>query len=107
MDLIPSGKHKGKRLEMLSNDSLLAMQGAWVELKRDDPFLDNIQFEVQRRNLKLLEKRAPKERKLKNAAVFAIKSWLLADYGSRCQEHDATCIICQKWKQFDDLVLGQ
>ena len=106
-ELIPSGKHKGKRLSALSNASLLAMQGAWVELKRADPFLDKIQVEISKRKLPLLEKREPKERKLKNTALFAMKNWLLADYGSRCQEYESTCIICRKWKQLDELLSDQ
>jgi hypothetical protein len=103
-ELIPSGKHKGKRLSALSNASLLAMQGAWVELKRADPFLDKIQVEISKRKLPLLDKREPTEEKLKRKVFFAALDWLVADYGSRCQEYDATCIICRKWKQLDDLL---
>lgn len=29
--------------------------------------------------------------------------WLTEYFGRRCDEYEPTCIVCQKWKAFDEI----
>lgn len=65
--VIPSGKHRGKRLTELSDQSLLAMQGSWIEsyhLSRS-AFLNEIHAEVARRGFTVHPARPDKRKKPK------------------------------------------
>lgn len=31
----------------------------------------------------------------------SVRLWLEAEFGERCPEHHADCIVCQKWEAFD------
>lgn len=56
-ELIPSGKHNGKRLCEIPDYVLMAMQGSWADSPRlrSSAFFEKIQDEVRRRNLHVLE----------------------------------------------------
>jgi len=32
-----------------------------------------------------------------------VSKWLTRTYGERCPDYDNVCVICQKWKWFDNL----
>lgn len=85
--VIPSGKHRGKRLSDVSNDILMAMQASWIDSRklRASSFFAEIQSEVARRELPVLHQNRPKrgsEASLRQKARFAIEQWLTCKYGS-------------------------
>ena len=36
----------------------------------------------------------------------SVSDWILDTFGERCEEVEETCIVCQKWKLFDQLFEG-
>ena len=34
-----------------------------------------------------------------------LEKWIIKNYGKRCPDYEKGCIICEKWKLFDKLVL--
>lgn len=35
-----------------------------------------------------------------------LKKWMERNYGKRCPEYWRGCIVCEKWKLFDKLILS-
>lgn len=34
-----------------------------------------------------------------------LKKWLIKNYGKRCSDYEKECVVCNKWKLFDKLIL--
>jgi hypothetical protein len=91
--VIPSGKHRGKRLTDVSNDILMAMQASWIDSHklRASSFFAEIQSEVARRGLPVLMKNRPKrgsEASLHQKARYAVEQWLTCKYGDEIPQDE-------------------
>ena len=34
-----------------------------------------------------------------------LEKWIIKNYGKRCKDYQKGCIVCEKWKLFDKLMI--
>ena len=35
-----------------------------------------------------------------------LEKWIIKNYGKRCQDYEKGCVVCEKWKLFDKLIIN-
>jgi len=54
---------------------------------------------MKKRTIEEIDKYISKQNK-------SLEKWIIKNYGKRCKDYEKGCIVCEKWKLFDKLIIN-